>query len=961
MEKIRIFQNKPKLFYINILTMRKILVQCIALMLFCVPQSQAIVYYANSVTGNDLNSGLTADLALKTFQAAFLKIVNGDTVRCSGVFDWSNPDETGDVDRNGFIITKSLTIIGDSVQKTIFQAAPTEKTLSRRVFYLFPGNSAFLYNLILRNGYCIAANAEGSGIYSGSNTTLKMKNCIVENNHNYATYGNIGAAGIHSEYLDGFDARNILDLENVIIRNNTSRLTKGLTSVYYTNGGGLSIFRVNLNMRNCTIHDNYAEKYGSGFYSKESTVNITNCTFCYNTSNYDCFRLENNQRQSYISNCTIAYNKSKVNHIQSGFASIVQVPSDTFAISFRNNIFHDNLDYKNNDSLSFYVASNFKNKIEWKNNYFQNGFIFNNNLHQVDTFFKFSPQEFGNIIGKRDSVLLSANLSLNNSPDGIPTLALNPGSFLVDKGINDDLVDAYTSVVHKISTRDQRRKVRSNQVDIGAFEYFPVNKMNEQNKQILVSQNQHQFEDLIVDESARILLNESDSLIIQNSLIIEGNDSTVAEISNAHKLKFSKKHAKIIYSIKFKKGGWRFFSLPFQVPAMNIYKNGLYSSATWGDPVDYVEGKDFYIAKYNGQRRAELNSSTGNWENVNERVIKAGEGYIIAVDKDVELVFVADSVSLDQSTDNKSIPGFNYNNNSSYFNTGWNFTGNPLTSSSDISPSMLQTPIYTFNGYNYETYVDDDICTLKPLSSFLYQAYNNDSVTFASNLNSGTLNQSVPAYLNPSSLIKIKISNKQYQDVTKIKTVESASADFEPGTDAFKLLSMNKSVPQIFTRNNEVDFAFNKIPYDYNELNLIVLTPDSGMHTISLRNENENDESRFILINSMNQVVADLSNSDYKFFVPDDINEIKFKLVIDRFNQTTNNLPDNLILKKQDKSIEIQTDNEQDMIEILDLSGKLLQSLVSLKNKQIFQLPNHGLYIFKIYRTDKTFVKKISI
>jgi len=156
------------------------------LFLFVVSSSFAqTVFYANSVTGNDANSGLSAAAPKKTFTSIFAVAPAGSIIDLTGTFTWTDVDETTAV-TSGFTINKNMTIRGQGADQTIIQAHTTQASADRRVFTIDTGVSLFFEKLTIRNG---RTTQEGGGIYNLGTTTLTQ--CRLTSNR-----ANLGGGGI---------------------------------------------------------------------------------------------------------------------------------------------------------------------------------------------------------------------------------------------------------------------------------------------------------------------------------------------------------------------------------------------------------------------------------------------------------------------------------------------------------------------------------------------------------------------------------------------------------------------------------------------------------------------------------------------------------------------------------------------------------------------------------------------
>ena len=151
------------------------------------------------------------------------------------------------------------------------------------------------YGTTIITGGLVSGNSGGvAAIYSygDGNNRVEISNLTIENNEATSSYQGYGAGGIAAR-------QGSLKLNNVIIRNNSSKLVAGL-AIYSgvtctaenvqilgntgkTNGG---IYNAgNLTLNNVTVSENISDEYSGSIYSAGGTLTMTDCTISGNTSN----------------------------------------------------------------------------------------------------------------------------------------------------------------------------------------------------------------------------------------------------------------------------------------------------------------------------------------------------------------------------------------------------------------------------------------------------------------------------------------------------------------------------------------------------------------------------------------------------------------------------------------------------------------------------------------------------
>jgi hypothetical protein len=221
--------------------------------------------YVNYSTGNDFTGNGSSGSPYKSFHKGYTMVSSGGILDLTGIFDWTNPDETGDAATTGYSIGKAITIQGQGADQTIIQAASTSNTAICRVFDIGAAITVTFSNLSIRYGKVWESDSTpyggGIAVYSGANVTIS--DCHIYENLSWNTGGGV----------DAYQS-------NVSINNST------ISDNFGYHGGGLSLRDGTYSIINSTICNNYADGsgYGGGIYLKTGTTTITNCTISNNES-----------------------------------------------------------------------------------------------------------------------------------------------------------------------------------------------------------------------------------------------------------------------------------------------------------------------------------------------------------------------------------------------------------------------------------------------------------------------------------------------------------------------------------------------------------------------------------------------------------------------------------------------------------------------------------------------------
>ena len=340
---------------------------------------------------------------------------------------------------------------------------------------------------------------------------------------------------------------------------------------------------------------------------------------------------------------------------------------------------------------------------------------------------------------------------------------------------------------------------------------------------------------------------------------------------------------------------WNFFSLPFDVNMTDI-AIGTEGTGTAGT-------SQWVIREYSGANRASGNGET--WNNVPANgVLQAHKGYIL-----YWVVEGSDTYLNNNSYYNGdsnpllyyfNMPAANNANKQNIFatndvdvplteysaefpqNRSWNLVGNPYPCSFDIQQMDFEAPITTWNGNGYTAYSPlDDNYLLRPAEGFFVQApQGTTAITFHKEGRSAVNYQEVSQeeynnnrYYAPRrakannttrKVLNFTLSNADYSDRARLVLNENASADYELTRDAAKMLSTDKTIPQLYISDNGIRYAINERPEGNGVFYMSAFFGKSGEYTIQLQSE-EVQSTSVILTDTQTGVATDLSENDYTF------------------------------------------------------------------------------------------------
>lgn len=305
---------------------------------------------------------------------------------------------------------------------------------------------------------------------------------------------------------------------------------------------------------------------------------------------------------------------------------------------------------------------------------------------------------------------------------------------------------------------------------------------------------------------------------------------------------------------------WYFLSLPYNVKVSEI----IFTNNNPRRAIRY----------YDGANRA-ANGASGSWKNFAEDdIIPAGTGFIFQVS---EGGWWRIPTQVDESkeylTSNKMfVKALAENNSNNASDKGWNLVGNPYQCWYNIHKLNFTAPITVRENDNYAAYsVIDDDYAIAPNQAFFVQcpegiheiSFPLDGRQMTSVIESQTgIKPFDPASSNARLLTDITVSNGNHSDRTRIVLNSHASTGYESNCDASKFLTEVPEVPQIYSYDNECQYAINERPQADGLVHLGFIAGESGHYTLSLT---RNASEHVWLTDLENGQTIDLTTQDYGF------------------------------------------------------------------------------------------------
>lgn len=306
----------------------------------------------------------------------------------------------------------------------------------------------------------------------------------------------------------------------------------------------------------------------------------------------------------------------------------------------------------------------------------------------------------------------------------------------------------------------------------------------------------------------------------------------------------------------------------------------------------------FVFRYYDGESRA-TNGTGNSWRNVDTGKLNAGQGYIFQCNASGTISMPADAAVHMQLFNTEDVTtALSAFEATASANKSWNYVGNPYPAYYDIYYMDFTAPITVWTGSTYKAYsIVDDNFVLRPMQSFFVQKpdevdniiFHKEGRQFTPSIERATYASAKAMSTSPNNriLFDIQIAGEEEKsDETRIVLNDAASVSYEIERDASKFMSMENSVPQLFTVDNEGNsYAINERPCADGNVMLGYRAPLSGFYTISIVRAGGNVS----LYDSKMDRTVDLTSQDYTFYsdATETANNSRFTLRFEIGNPTS--------------------------------------------------------------------------
>lgn len=275
-------------------------------------------------------------------------------------------------------------------------------------------------------------------------------------------------------------------------------------------------------------------------------------------------------------------------------------------------------------------------------------------------------------------------------------------------------------------------------------------------------------------------------------------------------------------------------------------------------------------------------------------VIPAGTGFIMQTNKDTWNFFHAVDNDMKQNlvSYTEFVKGLEVNPSEKKSNTGWNLVGNPWQCFYNNHCLNFTAPITVWDNYNskYVAYsITDDDYAIRPNEAFFVQCPNEEYNTigfpvqgrqFTDVIESQNAAPAMNRGQKDRMLIDVVLTaSDQCNDKTRVVLNEKAKLDYEITCDASKFMSMDNSVPQLFTLDAEgTQYAINERPMYDGIVKMGLYVAKGGTYTISI---GRCDMEKVMIVDNETGETTDISYGEYTFSTDAGTFTNRFELVFE--------------------------------------------------------------------------------
>ncbi len=364
------------------------------------------------------------------------------------------------------------------------------------------------------------------------------------------------------------------------------------------------------------------------------------------------------------------------------------------------------------------------------------------------------------------------------------------------------------------------------------------------------------------------------------------------------------------------------------------------------------------------------NEPTGAWVNLVSftEPIQVGYGYVVNYNLNQTLNFAI--------TDN---PGFNagnsYNPTTSYTSAnGWNLVGNPYLASlnwngTGWTKTKIDATVYYYNGTTYASWngttgTNGGTQYIPAMQGFFVHA-NGSGPNIV--IPKASLVHNSQTYYKESiaNLLRLRIEGNSYTDEAVIMFDANSTSEFDTEFDAYKLMSMNEEVPQIYSTTSDDNLSINVQPEIVYNMNIPLGIKIGVAGTYKLKAEDITsfgaDVALFIEDLSTGSIIDLRSTPEYTFEAMTGDSE-RFRIRFEKSTGLESNQGATSSVFANGKNIIVS--NLGGVAEVYSVSGQKITSMQlsdnSLNTIDLGYAAN-GVYLVKIISGEDTFITKVLV
>ncbi|MCF8368501.1 MAG: T9SS type A sorting domain-containing protein [Bacteroidales bacterium] len=292
---------------------------------------------------------------------------------------------------------------------------------------------------------------------------------------------------------------------------------------------------------------------------------------------------------------------------------------------------------------------------------------------------------------------------------------------------------------------------------------------------------------------------------------------------------------------------------------------------------------------------------------------------------------------------------------------GFNLMGNPYPSYIDWGTlNSTYGAVYHYDGSSYSSWngTGSGSQYINPAEGFLIAPGATGTLELTDDCR--VLNQPLKTVKAKNNTIILDASNENYTDPLYITFNDAATENFDLPYDAWKILTEEPNVPQLFTINNSQHYSIDQRP-ECEEVKLGFTCKNSGTYTIA---QQQNSFGGVLFLEDLlTGTIHDLSKSNYIFDWSTSEDNHRFNLHFSPLG-IDNPLASELTVYTAGNILYVNTDREQTLnVQVSDLLGQqvMAKSISSLSNEIPLNIET-GIYLVSISNgihasTHKVFVK----